>query len=581
MKTYKKVIAYLGPMKWMLFGGALCSALSVLFTLYGYRLLNLFFRDLIIKADGSSARQYAWRIAASLALGFAVYFLSTFVTHVAAFRLETVLRKKGVVGLSQASQVFFDRNPSGRVRKIIDDNAAQTHMAVAHLVPDIAIGAIMPIGIIVLAYMADWKAGIVVSVLTVLSLIALHLMMGNKEFLKTYQAYLEKLGSASVEYVRGMQVVKVFGTGIESFTDFYRCIMDYARFALKYSMSCKWPYVLFQLLFLGLMTVVIPIWIYAGNFGDSPEKAVVILLMLAFLTGVFFVTFMKIMYLGMHIQLADMAMEKLETLYAEMADSQMVFGTETVFTNSDIAFHHVDFGYGDNQVLKDFSLTLKENHVYAFVGGSGSGKSTVAKLVSGFYRADKGEITIGGKDIFAYEEKALMKKIAVVFQNPQLFKKSLYDNVLIGNPSASREQVLEAMTLAGCQDIIEKFPERENTIIGSQGVYLSGGEKQRITIARAILKDADIIILDEASGAVDPENEYAFQKAFSNLIRGKTVIMIAHRLSSIRGASKIFVMQDGRIIEEGSDAHLMQKDTRYRYYQELYNKTNDWRVVSE
>ena len=565
-------------MKWLLIFGALFSGLSAVFTLYGYRNIDLFFSDLLVNEDGGSAQHYAFVIAVSMALGFAIYFAATFVTHIAAFRLETQLRKKGFVGLSRASFSFFDSNSSGKVRKIIDDNAAQTHMAVAHLVPDMASGFIMPIGILVLAWMVDIKAGIVLSVMTVISFIQLYMMMGNRDFLTKYQQYLEELSSETVEYVRGMQVVKVFGTGIESFARFHRSIKDYAKFALKYAMSCKWPYVLFQLLFFGILAFLIPVWILTGNFGDSAERTSVILIMILFLSGVYFVAFMKLMYMSMNIQLADMAMGKLERLYSEMEDSRMEFGRDTVFKNGDIEFDHVDFGYGDTLVLQDFSLEMKENQVYAFVGGSGSGKSTVAKLVSGFYKPNSGSVKIGGKDIFSYDERTLMKKIAVVFQNPKLFKKTIYDNVAMGNPKATREQVMEAIGLAGCNDILEKFPQRENTLIGSKGVYLSGGEKQRITIARAILKDADIVILDEASGAVDPENEFEFQRAFSNLIKGKTVIMIAHRLSSIRGASKIFVMEDGAVIEQGTHDELMKENSRYRHYQQLYSRTSDWRV---
>ncbi|HEV5163873.1 TPA: ATP-binding cassette domain-containing protein, partial [Streptococcus pneumoniae] len=242
---------------------------------------------------------------------------------------------------------------------------------------------------------------------------------------------------------------------------------------------------------------------------------------------------------------------------------------------------NVSFAYNDKAVIENLSFNLEEGKSYALVGSSGSGKSTVAKLISGFYNVNKGSIKIGGIAISEYSDEALIKAISFVFQDSKLFKKSIYDNVALANKDATKDDVMRALKLAGCDLILDKFPERENTIIGSKGVYLSGGEKQRIAIARAILKDSKIIIMDEASTSIDPDNEFELQKAFKNLMKDKTVIMIAHRLSTIKDIDEIIVMDSGKIIERGSDKELMSKDTRYKSLQEMFNSANEWRVSNE
>ena len=297
-----------------------------------------------------------------------------------------------------------------------------------------------------------------------------------------------------------------------------------------------------------------------------------------FLTGVFFVAFMKIMYVSMFSFQATSAVEKLEKMFDEMHVDKLTFGDVESFDNFDIEFDDVSFGYGENSVLEHLSFSLKGGRSYALMGASGSGKTTIAKLISGFYKVNDGAIKIGGKPLNAYTQSAIIKNIAFVFQDAKLFKQSLYDNVALAKKDATRDEVLQAMHLAGCDSILDKFPERENTMIGSKGIYLSGGEKQRIAIARAILKGSNIIILDEASAAVDPESEHELQLAFSNLMKGKTVIMIAHRLTSIKNLDEILVLENGQIIERGSDAELMTGNTKYRELQNLYSSANEWRV---
>ena len=303
--------------------------------------------------------------------------------------------------------------------------------------------------------------------------------------------------------------------------------------------------------------------------------------MILFLTGVLFVSFMRIMWFSQYIFKGNYAVDTLENVYEEMQKDKLTHGDKDSFKNYNIEFDGVSFAYNENLVLDNLSFKLEEGKSYALVGSSGSGKSTIAKLISGFYKVDKGRIKIGEEAIENYSSESLIHAISFVFQNSKLFNMSIYDNVALANKKANREEVMKALELAGCRVILDKFPERENTVIGSKGVFLSGGETQRIAIARAILKDAKIIIMDEASASIDPDNEYELQKAFQNLIKGKTVIMIAHRLSSIRAVDEIIVLNEGKIIERGSDEELMSFDSSYKKLQDLYQSANDWRVGNE
>ena len=270
--------------------------------------------------------------------------------------------------------------------------------------------------------------------------------------------------------------------------------------------------------------------------------------------------------------------DKIENLIGEMSSEEVVFGTTPAFAGTDIEFANVSFKYDNEFVLENLSFKLPAGKTYALVGSSGGGKSTIAKLISGFYKLDGGEIRIGGVPLTDYTQEAVMRHIAFVFQNTKLFKTTIYENVRIGRPDATREEIMNALSLAQCDEIIAKFPERENTLIGSKGIYLSGGEIQRIAIARAILKNADLIILDEASAAADPENEYEIQQAFANLMNGKTVIMIAHRLSAIQNVDEIIVVKDGKIAERGTNDELLRRDGEYRKLIQLYNQANVWAV---
>lgn len=580
LTVYKKILSYVPKERYLAYIGILLSMLSVVFKVWGYYYLSKFLIEIIVYNNIENAKYYGFYIVGLLIIGITLYGIAGLVTHVLGFRLETNLRKYGIEGLSKASFSFFDTHPSGKTRKIIDDNATDTHMIVAHLIPDNAGAILMPILLLVLGFFVSLKVGIILIILSIVGGISLSMMTGEKEFMKIYQESLETLSSETVEYVRGIQVIKIFGISVESFKALNTAIKNYSKYSLEYAMSCKRGFVGFQWFFFSFIAMVIPILLLFFNIEDLKMLAVE-LIMVLFLSGALFVSLMAIMYVSMYAFMGQSVVEKLESIFEEMNSNKLTFGSNEEFENYNITFENVSFGYTDKKIINDLSFSLEENKSYALVGSSGSGKSTIAKLISGFYKIDSGVIKIGNRSISSYSEEALINNIAFVFQNVKLFKTSIYDNVKIGKADASHEEVMTAMNLAGCNSILDKFSEREQTQIGTKGVYLSGGEKQRIAIARAILKDAKIIIMDEASAAVDPENEYELQRAFSNLIKDKTVIMIAHRLPSIRNVDEILVMDNGEIIERGTDRELMALDGEYKKLQSLYNKANEWRVNHE
>ena len=580
LTVYKKILSYVPKERYLAYIGILLSMLSVVFKVWGYYYLSKFLIEIIVYNNIENAKYYGFCVVGLLIIGITLYGIAGLVTHVLGFRLETNLRKYGIEGLSKASFSFFDTHPSGKTRKIIDDNATDTHMIVAHLIPDNAGAILMPILLLVLGFFVSLKVGIILIILSIVGGISLSMMTGEKEFMKIYQESLETLSSETVEYVRGIQVIKIFGISVESFKALNTAIKNYSKYSLEYAMSCKRGFVGFQWFFFSFIAMVIPILLLFFNIED-PKMLAVELIMVLFLSGALFVSLMAIMYVSMYAFMGQSVVEKLESIFEEMNSNKLTFGSNNEFDNYNITFENVSFGYTDKKIINNLSFSLEENKSYALVGSSGSGKSTIAKLISGFYKVDSGVIKIGNRSISSYSEEALINNIAFVFQNVKLFKTSIYDNVKIGKTDASYEEVMTAMNLAGCNSILDKFSEREQTQIGTKGVYLSGGEKQRIAIARAILKDAKIIIMDEASAAVDPENEYELQRAFSNLIKDKTVIMIAHRLPSIRNVDEILVMDNGGIIERGTDRELMALDGEYKKLQSLYNKANEWRVNYE
>lgn len=507
------------------------------------------------------------------------YFLALCGSHVFAFRIETNMKKAGIRHLLEASFSFFDMNPSGKTRKIIDDNSANTHTVVAHMLPDTVNAILFPIGFLILAFYVNIYAGLIIVGAIIFALICFKFMYEDPKMMAEYMEALEDINSETVEYVRGIQIVKIYDMVVNSFEKLHKAILRYSEIVNKTTQMSRIPYTLFQM---GMALFPAFIILIAFKMMGANESSVEIVSLVVFFVAFAVLlnnAFMKIMFFSRNYQQASDAVTKLDSLFEDMSKHKLVSGDIAEFAGYDIEMDNISFEYEEGvHVLKDFSLKLESGKTYALVGESGGGKSTIAKLISGFYPVSSGSLKIGGIDITKYTSHAVEKNIAFVFQNSKLFKTSIYENVKIGNPDASYDEIMKAMEYAMCGSILDKFETRENTVIGAKGVHLSGGEVQRIAIARAILKNAPIIILDEASAASDPENEYEMQQAFTKLMKGKTVIMIAHRLSSIRNVDEILVVEGGKIIERGSHEELSKKAGRYMYFQNLFGQANEWRL---
>lgn len=578
MKLYWKLVAYASEKMKYAYASIIFAMISSFLWISSYWILWRFLEELLVKKNFENTKTYAIYMMFSLILYGVFYFFSLWSSHLLAFRLETNLRKKGIQHLLEASFSFFDVQASGKIRKIIDDNAAETHTIFAHILPDLVVAIMLPLLMLAILYKIDFKLFVSLLIMMLVGFYQIKDMIGEKEFMEQYMLALEKMNAEAVEYVRGMQVIKIFRNTVYSMKSFYQAILSYSNLALNYTKSCRNAYVCFQVLFHLFVAFCIPAAIFFLKKGENPDFILAEIIFYTCLSTTLFVCFMRIMYVGMYYFQGSQAIEKLEHLFEEMEIGKQKYGSVQEMKDFTIEFQGVSFRYAQEELIQNLSFRLEAKKTYAFVGFSGGGKSTIAKLISGFYKIQKGKILIGGRDIQEYSRNTLATNIAFVFQNTKLWKTSIFENVKMGRANATREEVLEALRLARCEDILEKFPEREQTIIGAEGVYLSGGEIQRIAIARAILKDAKIIILDEASAGADPENEYEIQQAFTNLMRGKTVIMIAHRLSSIRKVDEILFIENGKIIERGRDSDLMKQEGKYYELQKLFLKANDWKV---
>lgn len=580
MKLYKKLFSYIPERKLHGILACLLTTLGIVLEFYAYYLIWILLKNVFTGGVLSEERSLAIKILFLFIAYGLLYFMGLWMSHLAGFRLETRLRERGIRHLLRASNTFFDLHNSGEVRKIIDNNVEQTHMIVAHLIPDQTAAFLTPILMIILTFLLDLYLGIFFIVIVLISLVLVKNMMGDQSFMKKYMDMLDEMNAGAVEYVRAMPVVKIFNAPLIGFKKLYDSILVYKDMVYKYSMSCRVPNVIFQWLLNIFIITPIFLGIFMVNRGADPGLWAAKILFFTLFMGIFFSNTMKIMYVSMFVFQANSAVDNLENLFKEMKAKEIEFGSQREFLNKNIEFKNVDFSYdGENKILNNFSLSLEEDKVYALVGSSGSGKSTIAKLISGLYPVDSGEILIGNKNISSYDKESLMKNIGIVFQNPQLFQGiSIFENVKLGKSDASDEEVLRALRLARCDEFIDKFKEGYDVVIGAEGVNLSGGEKQRVSIARIFLKNPKIIIMDEASAAADPENEYELQRAFKELIKNRTTIMIAHRLTSIRGVDEILLIEDGKLIERGSHDILYKEDSKYKKFVEMYMKANEWRV---
>ncbi len=585
------LLDYAGSHKKLTFLGLTLSAASMLMSMAPYICIWLVARDLIAVApnwtQAQSIARYGW-----MAFGFAVggillYFAGLMCTHLAAFRTASNIRKRGVAHVLKAPLGFFDSNASGLIRNRLDAAAAETETLLAHNLADIVGTITLFLSMIVLMFVFDWRMGAACLLAAVISILAMFSMMGGKNagIMAEYQAAQDRMSKAGTEYVRGIPVVKVFQQTVDSFKAFKQAIEEYSAKAEYYQSGvCRVPQSINLTFTEGAFVFMVPVALFlapAALAGGGFAGFITNFAFYAVFSAIISTALAKIMFAASGMMLASTALGRID----------QVMRAPTLITpqrpqrpkGGKVAFKDVSFTYDGTQApaLSHISFCAEPGQVVALVGPSGGGKTTVASLIPRFWDVDSGVVEVGGVDVRQMDPHVLMEQVAFVFQNSRLFKTSILENVRVARPSATREQVHAALMAAQCKDILEKLPAGLDTKIGTEGTYLSGGETQRIALARAILKDAPIVVLDEATAFADPENEALIQKAFAELTRSRTVIMIAHRLSTVVGADKIIVLNAGRIVEQGTHAELAAAKGAYARMWADYNRAVQWKIERE
>lgn len=583
-----RLLNYSGNYKYLTIVGMFLSALSAICLLvpfvYIWDVVNAL---LAVAPDFTKAQNldvYAINAFTFAVLGIILNFFGLMGTHLSAFKNEKNMKDAAIKHLLKLPLGYFSNHTSGGLRKIIDYSTAKTEIFLAHQLFDLT-GAIMtPIVFLILLFSFDWRLGLICLIPIILCFVFMYPMFSkeSRNSMEKYEKYLEEMNGESVEYVRGIPVTKAFQQSIYSFKNFINAIKNYGKFSAEYSMSTHIPMTAFTVSINGFFALLIPAGILlAGSVVDV--KFFANFMFYIIFTPICAVMMMKIMTVSQDWMLASCALDSIEAILNENPLVDPINPQKP--KNHSIEFEGVYFDYenadGDEHILNDVNLKINENETVALVGPSGGGKTTIASLIPRFWDVNQGSIKVGDVDVRSISTKELMKNISFVFQNTTLFKDSIYNNVAIGRKGASRDDVKKALSLTQCDDIIDELPDGINTVIGSEGTYLSGGQQQRIALARAVLKDAPIIILDEATALADPENEYLIQKAISEITKDKTVIMIAHRLSSVKNVDKIYVVENGRIVEEGNHHTLIDSGGIYSRMWDEFNQSIQWKVKSE
>ena len=574
----KRLMPYGGKKRILLYIAMIMSAISGIMVLMPMVYIHGIVNNLILNeiVDFSYVRENATYAAIFAGLGIFIYLIGLVLSHIFAFEVEDNIIKTSVRTLINKPLGYFDDKESGRIRNVIVSGASETHSFLAHQLPDMAMTVISPIVLFVFFFMFNWKLGLASMVPMIIGMILMSAMMTSesKKMKDEYYAGLSDLSSQTVEYVRGIPVVKTFAQSIESFDKLYSLIIKIKDLVLKLTMSYTNKMSWFETISTSTAFFLVPVALllikFNGNLANVVANSVIY-----FLIGPAFAIFiMRTATITQFSYFAELALDKIENI---LEFDDFVYGDKTS-SDVGIEFKDVSFSYGDENVLDNISFKVNKGERVALVGMSGSGKTTIARLAARFYDIKSGEILIGGINIKDYEKESLMKKIAFVFQNSKLFKMSIRDNLLIGKNDATDAEIDDALINSGCEEIIKGLKNGLDTIYGTKGTYFSGGEGQRLSIARAFLKDADIIILDEATAFADPENEHLIQESFKKLSKNKTTLMIAHRLSTVVDADKILVIDKGRIVEEGRHHDLIEMNGIYKKLWDEYQKSANWKI---
>ncbi len=583
-----RLLDYAGDRKALTYLGLALSAVSMILSMMPYICIWLVVRNLVAVAPNweqtTGIVTYGWAAVGFAAVGIVVYFCALLCTHLAAFRTATNMRKACLEHLMKAQLGYFDTHASGYLRRRIDGAAAETETLLAHNLADIVGTVAMFVATIVGLLYFDWRMGLICIAAMVVSVACLGIMMGgkNKEYMDLSQTALDNMSKAGTEYVRGIPVVKVFQQTVYSFKAFKQSIEDYSEKASDFSKSaCMMPQSLNLTITASIAALLVPGAILLLPGAEGLADYLVNFAFYAIFSAVIATALARIMFASNGIMMASVSLARIEEIVA--APELTATPHPLAAQGNDIEFDNVTFTYEavEEPALKNFSLRVASGTTVALVGPSGGGKTTAASLVPRFWDVCEGTVSVGGVDVRKMDPHALMDQVAFVFQNNRLLKTSALENVRAARPNATREEVEAALAAAQCADIVAKLPQGLDTRIGSDGVYLSGGEQQRIALARAILKDAPIVVLDEATAFADPENEMLIQAALSKLTAGKTVLMVAHRLSTVVSADNIIVLDKGHIIEQGTHNELVAAGGQYARMWADYQQSAQWKIGKE
>lgn len=581
--SLSKLFVYAGKFRYLTIASWILSVISAWLALVPFYYIWRIMKEVLSVAPdfGKAAhlKEYGWAAVGFAILSMLVYVCALMCSHLAAFRVQANIRTSLMRHILTLPMGFLDKDGTGKIRKIVNESSAATETYLAHQLPDQAGAIATPAGLLVLLMVFDFRLGL----LSLIPVVAAFLIMGTmtgqrmKDKMEEYQNALDEMSSEAVEYVRGIPVVKTFGQSVFSFKRFQTSIQKYEKWTIAYTKEMRIPMTVYTTAINAVFAVLIAAtFFFTGKGGDN--TFLLNLLFYIIITPIITVTMNKIMYSSENQLIVADAISRIESILEKKPLPETAHAQEP--ENNSITFENVSFRYEDagRDALHQINLAIKEGEHVAFVGPSGGGKTTLASLVARFFDITEGRILIGNKDVKEIPSRQLMDMVSFVFQDSKLLKTSILENVRMGKKDATREEVMQALKEAQCEDIIAKLPDGIDTVIGSSGTYVSGGEAQRLSIARAMLKNAPILILDEATAFADPDNEAKVQEAFSRLSKGKTVIMIAHRLSSIVDADRICVLKDGSIAEEGTHETLLGESGVYAHMWEEYNKSVQWKV---
>lgn len=569
---------YLVYLSWIL---AVLSAWIALVPFYDvWRIIKEILEVKPYYANATHITAYGWQAVEFALLAMAAYIVALMCSHKAAFRVQSNMRVSMMEHIMKLPLGYVESQGTGKIRKVVNDSSAATETFIAHNLPDKAVSAATPVGLLVMMMVFDWRLGLISLIPAVIAFILMGtLMMGPKmaEDMKQYQNSLETMSAEAVEYVRGIPVVKTFGQTVFSFKRFKAAIDDYEKWTLDYTKSMMLPMIGFTTASNGIFAaLIIAAYTLGGN--QITTQFALNLIFYILITSTLTTTLMKVAYAGESQMIVEDALNRMDGIFA--VSPLPLSDKKSIPKDSSISIENVTFAYDESKdnAIDGITMHVKAGEHVALVGPSGGGKTTLASLIARFWDVKSGSIRLGGADVKDIDAKELMNQVSYVFQDSKLLKMSILENVRMGRPDAGDDEVMKALQAAQCMDIIEKFPDGVNTVIGSNGIYVSGGEAQRLSIARAFLKNAPVLILDEATAFADPDNERLVQKAFENLAKDKTVIMIAHRLSTVTDADCIYVLKDGRIAESGTHDELTAKNGIYTHMWNEYNKSVNWQV---